>query len=506
MRRTAGHQTLAAQRLAVASEEYWEYRPDQVVMTPEGLPGTVRAVLDGPFPGWEEYKVDLHGGLGGGSYTASQLRPAPTALAARGTAADDYPELAEVLVSRPDPAGLRHVAAKQDGDSDDDDRDDQDDDDSDSDSDDGKKDDSDDDKGNGDDDKDGKKDDGKDSFPFTSMLVIAATDGDFRFQITAAWRDVVAKAKRIRTEGGVRVTLATDGLVVGEVRGDHEVYETGLQRLPGRSSIQAWSCGCKWGAYHWGASDDFSRFAGRMCSHALALTYEAQSRGMFGRDVMADQERPDWVPRHVVVKWDIDQARNEFGRASSLAVAEAPLRLVARAMVESGEDPAEVRLALAAAGVVASVGSPFGEPGSGSVLAPPALGATSPPRAGENPVSAGPLAGADPEGWSHALPGSLDDRLGTLAPDEAGAQAVLHDQPDGALPSTDGGDLGIPAEDEALTPYTARRFAKHALRDFTPAERRALIEEGEDVLARNLGSLQIEGTHYADLDPVPWLD
>jgi GNAT superfamily N-acetyltransferase len=149
------------------------------------------------------------------------------------------------------------------------------------------------------------------------MLSTAAVDPEFKFHVTAAWADVRAKAKRIRAEGGVRITLASDGLVFGEVKGDHDVYETGVQRFPGaRNSIATYSCGCKWGAYHWGAEDDFSRFAGRMCSHALALQYEAQSQGMFGRDVVEDAHKPEWVPKHVVIRYDIDEGRNKLVRSS----------------------------------------------------------------------------------------------------------------------------------------------------------------------------------------------
>lgn len=154
--------------------------------------------------------------------------------------------------------------------------------------------------------------------PYT-MIVEAAFDPEFRFHFTAAWADVRAKAKRIRSEGKVRITLASDGLVFGEVQGDHHVYETGVQRFPGsRHSVATYTCGCKWGAYHWGANDDFSRFAGRMCSHALALQYEAQSRSMFGRDVTEDTARPDWVPKRVVLRYDIDSGDNRMVRSSSL--------------------------------------------------------------------------------------------------------------------------------------------------------------------------------------------
>lgn len=150
------------------------------------------------------------------------------------------------------------------------------------------------------------------------ILTTAAADPDFKFHVTAAWADVRAKAKRIRSEGGVRITLASDGLVFGEVKGDHHVYETGVQRFPGsKHSVATYTCGCKWGAYHWGANDDFSRFAGRMCSHALALQYEAASRGMFGRDVTEDSVKPEWVPKKVVLRYDIDSGDNRMVRSSA---------------------------------------------------------------------------------------------------------------------------------------------------------------------------------------------
>jgi hypothetical protein len=353
------HQTLGAQKLAVRSEDYWEYKPEQRVHTTDGLPGVVSHVEDGPFPGSEEYHVVLDRGMGGGRYTASQLRPAPiTTEAMEQTAAADYPELAQVLVDRPDPAMQQVFAAKKDNPfADNDDEDDSQDDapDDSHDEDDDSHDDGDDSTDSDDSDDDSDSDDDAPPWAknasklFSDLVVTAATNADFRFHVTAAWRDVVAKAKRIRTEGRLRVTMASDGLVYAEVKGDHEVYETGLQRMPGKMAAHAWSCGCKWGAYHWGASDDFSRFAGRMCSHALALQYEAQSRGMFGRDVHVDEHKPSWVPRKVVVRYDIDADQHRLAPATAAArqtSPSSPLSIVARAAVAAGEDRAEVVLAL----------------------------------------------------------------------------------------------------------------------------------------------------------------
>jgi hypothetical protein len=507
------HQTLGVQRLAVRSEDYWDFKPEQRVKTIDGVTGTVRHVEDGPFPGSEEYHVELDKGLGGGRYTASQLSPAPiTTAAMEQTAAADYPELSQILVERPDPA-LQHVtAAKAAPFGDDDEQDDEDNEDDDSDSDSEQEDDSD--GGDSADDSADSEDDGDDAPPwakkasslFAGFIVTAATDADFRFHITAAWSDVVAKAKRIRSEGRLRVTLASDGLVYAEVKGDHEVYETGLQRMPGKMAAHAWSCGCKWGAYHWGADDDFSRFAGRMCSHALALQYEAQSRGMFGRDVHVDEHKPSWVPRKVVVRYDIDADQHRLAPATAATrpfEVDAPLSVVARAAVAAGEDPEELLMALGAAGIrpLANANAPFGEPSGTSYQLPKTPGATQKRRAWENPASAGPLAGADPAGWNRQLPlQSYAGREEALF-EPGGVEAALDDEPEGALPATDGTAI-TPSEAMDLTPSMTAGLRRQALKDFTLAEQQALIDEGQGVRAANLDRLDIQGTHYADLEQV----
>jgi hypothetical protein len=278
--------------------------------------------------------------------------------------------------------------------------------------------------------------------------------------------------------------------------------------MPGKVSAQSWSCGCKWGAYHWGADDDFSRFAGRMCSHALALQYEAQSRGMFGRDVHTDEHKPTWVPRHVVVRYDIDADSHRLAPSTATARpsgSAAPLSLVARAAVAAGEDQEELLLALSVAGIrpLANADSPFGDPAGTSYLLPKAPGATAPQKPWENPASAGPLAGADPAGWNRQLPlqsyaahGGLEAALF----EPGGAEAELHDEPEGALPSTDG---AVPTDEASdLTPSMTAGLKRQALKDFTLAEQQALINEGEGVRAANLDRLDIKGTHYADLEHV----
>lgn len=126
-------------------------------------------------------------------------------------------------------------------------------------------------------------------------------DEELTFHFTASWADVQKKAKRIREEGGVRIVAASHLAVVGEVQGDTAVYESALNYVPGSRKLANWECGCKWASYAWGRSPAYRRFEGRLCSHALALQYEAGARSMFGQDVTPDRFRlPDQHPHHPV--------------------------------------------------------------------------------------------------------------------------------------------------------------------------------------------------------------
>lgn len=135
---------------------------------------------------------------------------------------------------------------------------------------------------------------------------MSAMDRDFQFHVTATWADVRAKAKRLRAEGAVRIAAVTLDGVSGEVQGEHHIYETGLNFVPGSHKVGSWECGCKWSAYAWGRSPAYRRFEGRMCSHALAMQFEAQARGMFGKDIHEDQARPKWLKQHspVVIQYE----------------------------------------------------------------------------------------------------------------------------------------------------------------------------------------------------------
>lgn len=386
-----------------------------------------------------------------------------------------------------------------------------------------------------------------------SLLVTAAMDPGFRFHVTAAWRDVQAKAVRIRKAGGVNITHASEGYVIANVQGDHHVYETGLQRVPGRrTAVAVYSCGCKWGAYHWGADDDMSRFAGRMCSHALALQYEAQARGMFGRDVTVDDTKPRWVPSKVVVKYDIDDGRNIQARSSLVVPEQAPL-LAMLALA----DPEAPGFGM----VLAAVNDLFGDnSGATEPLMIDPAGPTVPWNKDENPTSAGGLASGEPSNWGRINSPTMYPRLGS----NDGAEATFHEEPEPALPSTDGEDhtaslgdvdltggsgiggsesIGAMGDDE-LSPenpsmqtmgaqeivaaFQRSAGAKHLMdsgkpgdtsnsdiagaaeaylqktsasaTEFSLAEREALINENPGVQASNTDRLDIAGTHYEELD------
>lgn len=151
--------------------------------------------------------------------------------------------------------------------------------------------------------------------PYTSSLV----DGEFTFHVTARWKDVQAKAKRIRSSGKVRVISASTAYLVGEVQGDNAVYQATLMREPGTTKVALWECGCAWAAYSWGRSGRWKKYEGRLCSHALALNYEGMSRGWLDGKNIEDRETPAWrKDQPVTVPGDYDKGDYGKWRVGSL--------------------------------------------------------------------------------------------------------------------------------------------------------------------------------------------
>ena len=197
--------------------------------------------------------------------------------------------------------------------------------------------------------------------------IVSSLDAEGRWHFTASWSDVRDKAKRLRSEGAVNITVASGDGIGGEVKGDNNVYETVLSYVPGSQKVAYWTCGCKWAAYAWGRSPAYKRFEGRMCSHALAMQFEAQARGMFGRTVETDAQRPSWMRQRtpVVVKHQRDTGEDLTRRAvppgnmrrtfeGSLATQEeaAPVFAAVATALAAGEDPVEVMRSLFTLGYV----------------------------------------------------------------------------------------------------------------------------------------------------------
>lgn len=100
---------------------------------------------------------------------------------------------------------------------------------------------------------------------------------------TAAWRDVAAKAKRLRREGHVDVQDIGHDRIYATVQGDTGVYETMIAKGGDYGQvgqgISNWRCSCKWG--QWAFKRQMT-YVGRLCSHAYAAYQEMQSRHIKG--------------------------------------------------------------------------------------------------------------------------------------------------------------------------------------------------------------------------------
>lgn len=98
---------------------------------------------------------------------------------------------------------------------------------------------------------------------------------------TAAWKDVRAKAMRLRREGRVHVKEVGPGRIYADVDGDNNTYETIVVKAggvgPGSQSISEYFCSCDWGKW---AFKRQSSYVGRLCSHGYASYLEMESRNM----------------------------------------------------------------------------------------------------------------------------------------------------------------------------------------------------------------------------------
>ena len=94
----------------------------------------------------------------------------------------------------------------------------------------------------------------------------------------AAWRDVQAKAKRLRAEGRVQIKESNPEAIYATVDGDNGTYDTIIVRGNvfdlGGQSVTSWHCGCDWGRW---AFKRRLTYVGRFCSHAYATYLEMRS-------------------------------------------------------------------------------------------------------------------------------------------------------------------------------------------------------------------------------------
>lgn len=339
-----------------------------------------------------------------------------------------------------------------------------------------------------------------------------ATPHEALWHVTASWQDVQAKAVRIRKEGGVRIISSSPAIVVAEVRGDQGVYQTEIQYVPGHHQVALWTCGCPWSSYSWGRTGRWKKYEGRVCSHTLALIYETQSRGMFGREVKEDYNIPTW-------RKDVELTNYEKPPPGPWMMPNIPtsLYVAPRAASKSGGflQPGflvtdDMRL-LAQGAQQCQCCAGVGEHSSG--------------RECYTCDGSGYLGGTEKQATCDS---SLESQgLGTLEPDGVYRpfEAELKDEPEPALPFTTSDEeeealapvtasvpsaetrswlmQGTPSKDTSDIAAAARAFlAKEGAKTFTRAEQVALINEGESegVTASNLDLLDLEGTHYALLE------
>lgn len=318
-----------------------------------------------------------------------------------------------------------------------------------------------------------------------------ATPHEALWHVTATWQDVQAKAVRIRKEGGVRIISSSPAIVVAEVRGDQGVYQTEIQYVPGHHQVALWTCGCPWSSYSWGRTGRWKKYEGRVCSHTLALIYETQSRGMFGREVKEDYNIPTW-------RKDVELTNYEKPPPGPWMMPNIPTSPFVPSRAAS-----LIRRCECCTGA--------GEHSSG--------------RECYTCDGSGYLEGTEKQATCDS---SLEAQgLGTLEPDGVyhPFEAELKEEPEPALPFTTSEE-----EEEALAPVTAsvpsaetrvwlmqgtptkdtsdiaaaaRAFlAKEGAKTFTRAEQVALINEGESegVTASNLDRLDLTGTHYEAME------
>lgn len=118
-----------------------------------------------------------------------------------------------------------------------------------------------------------------------------------RLNKTAAWGDIMAKAKRLIQTGKVQILRNGAQNVVGSVIGDHGTYQTEISREdPNSQSITQWQCDCPWDQYAWQRTRQWKKYEGRPCAHVLATYWSARSHPVDEEAHPAQQQMNMGVP------------------------------------------------------------------------------------------------------------------------------------------------------------------------------------------------------------------
>jgi hypothetical protein len=95
---------------------------------------------------------------------------------------------------------------------------------------------------------------------------------------TAAWQDIMGKAKRLIQSGNVSMLRNGWNNIAAHVIGDHGEYNCEIGRDdPNSQAITTWTCECPWDQYAWGRTRDYKKFEGRPCAHVLAAYWRSRS-------------------------------------------------------------------------------------------------------------------------------------------------------------------------------------------------------------------------------------
>ena len=93
---------------------------------------------------------------------------------------------------------------------------------------------------------------------------------------TAAWSDIMAKAKRLIQSNQVELLRNGYNNIIGHIIGDHGEYQAEIGRDdPNSRAITTWECECPWDQYAWMRTRKWKKYEGRPCAHVLAMYWKS---------------------------------------------------------------------------------------------------------------------------------------------------------------------------------------------------------------------------------------